>query len=131
MNLKVKFPGGSKVEAEYGSFQIPTNQDGTAPTPFALFLASIGTCAGIYVLGFCQQRGVPTEGLEITQKMIKDPETRMIKKVVLDIHLPKEFPGKYKAAVIRAANQCAVKKHLLDAPEFEINTLIANELDAA
>ncbi len=124
MNLKVKFPGGLAVNAEYGPFEIPTNQDGTAPTPFALFLASIGTCAGIYVLGFCQQRGLPTDGLEIDQKMETDPFTRMIKKVTLDIHLPSGFPEKYKEAVIRSADQCAVKKHMLEAPEFEINTVI-------
>ena len=28
---------------------------GSAPTPFATFLASMGTCAGIYVLGFCKK----------------------------------------------------------------------------
>lgn len=125
MNLNVKFPGGLAVNAEYGPFNIPTNQDGTAPPPFALFLASIGTCAGIYVLGFCQQRGLPTEGLEIEQKMETDPMTRMIKKVTLDIHLPVNFPEKYKEAVIRSADQCAVKKHMQTPPEFEINTIFS------
>ena len=124
MNLSVKFPGGLAVNAEYGPFNIPTNQDGTAPPPFALFLASIGTCAGIYVLGFCQQRGLPTDGLRIEQNMETDPITRLIKKVTLDIHLPADFPEKYKEAVIRSADQCAVKKHLMTAPEFEINTII-------
>ncbi len=80
MNLKVKFPGGLRVDAEYGPFTIPTNQDGSAPPPFALFLASIGTCAGIYVLSFCLQRGISTEGLEITQDMDINPFTSIIKK---------------------------------------------------
>lgn len=124
MNLKVKFPGGLAVNAEYGPFEIPTNQDGTAPPPFALFLASIGTCAGIYVLSFCKQRGLPTDGLEINQNMETDPFTRLIKKMTLDIHLPAGFPEKYKDAVIRSADQCAVKKHMIDPPEFEINTII-------
>ncbi|MBN1464375.1 OsmC family protein [candidate division KSB1 bacterium] len=123
MNLSVKFPGGLAVNAEYGPFTIPTNQDGTAPPPFALFLASIGTCAGIYVLGFCQQRGLPTEGLRIEQKMVTDPMTRLINKVVLDIHLPPAFPEKYREAVIRSAEQCAVKKHMASPPQFEINTV--------
>lgn len=127
MDLKVKFPGGLRVDAEYGPFTIPTNQDGTAPPPFALFLASIATCAGIYVLAFCQRRGLPTDGLEITQNMHVDPATQMIKKVSLDIHLPEGFPEKYRDAVIRAADQCAVKKHMIDPPEFEINTLVASK----
>lgn len=130
MNLNVKFPGGLAVNAEYGPFEIKTNQDGSAPPPFALFLASIGTCAGIYVLSFCQQRGLPTDGLEITQKMETDPFTRLISKVRLDIHLPANFPEKYKEAVIRAADQCAVKKHLATPPEFEINTIVSEAIAA-
>lgn len=123
MNLTVKFPGGLAVNAEYGPFTIATNQNGTAPPPFALFLASIGTCAGIYVLGFCQQRGLPTEGLRIEQKMVTDPVTKLINKVVLDIHLPSGFPEKYREAVIRSADQCAVKKHMVSPPQFEIKTI--------
>lgn len=121
MDLKVTFPGGLAVDANYGPFVVQTNQDGTAPPPFALFLASIGTCAGIYVLSFCKQRGISTEGLEITQRMDVDPFTHMINKVILDINLPEGFPEKYKEAVIRAADQCAVKKHLANPPQFEIN----------
>ncbi len=124
MNLRVTFPGNLRVDAEYGPFTIPTNQDGSAPPPFALFLASIGTCAGIYVLAFCKQRGLPTDGLEIIQKMDTDPFTHMIKKLTLDIHLPAGFPEKYKQAIIRSADQCAVKQHMIEPPEFEINTII-------
>lgn len=124
MNLKVTFPDNLRVDAEYGPFTIPTNQDGTAPPPWALFLASIGTCAGIYVLAFCKQRGLPTDGLEIIQKMDSDPFTNMMKKVTLDIHLPAGFPEKYKEAIIRSADQCAVKQHMLQPPTFEINTIV-------
>lgn len=126
MNLRVHFPGGLRVDAEYGPFNIQTNQDGSAPPPFALFLASIGTCAGIYVKSFCDQRGIATDGLEIIQKMETDPYTRMIKKIVLDIHLPQGFPEKYRETVIRAADQCAVKKHMITAPDFEIHTKAKN-----
>lgn len=124
MDLTVKFPGGLAVNADYGPFTIETNQDGTAPPPFALFLASIGTCAGIYILNFCKQRGLPTDGLEIKQRMRMDAATRMINTLTLDIHLPKGFPEKYKDAVVRSADQCAVKKHMVQAPEFEINPII-------
>ncbi len=127
MDIKVTFPGGLRVDAQYGPMTIPTNQDGTAPPPFALFLASIGTCAGIYVKSFCDQRGVSTEGIEIIQRMYTDPATHLIGKMELNIHLPETFPEKYKDAVIRAADQCAVKKHLLTPPTIEVNAFIANE----
>jgi len=122
MDIKITFPGALQVNAEMGDRTIATNQDGSAPAPFALFLASIGTCAGIYVLSFFRQRSLSTEGLEIVQRVFQDPATRMISKISLDIKLPRDFPEKYRDAVIRAADQCAVKKHLVEAPEINVVT---------
>ena len=128
MDMKITFPGGKKVNADFNEFTHKTDQpitrggEGTAPEPFTLFLSSIGTCAGIYVLGFCQQRGIDTEGMEIIQKMKFNPFTGMIDKINLDINLPEGFPEKYKKAVINSANLCAVKKHLENPPQFEITS---------
>lgn len=128
MEMIVDFPGGARVDAHFGPFAVATDQPpsgggaGSAPTPFATFLASIGTCAGIYVLGFCRQRGISAEGIRIVQKTAVDPATGMVQKVFLDIQVPPDFPEKYKSAVIRAADQCAVKKHLEHPPAFEVTT---------
>jgi putative redox protein len=124
MEMEVVFPGDARVDARLGNMVIPTNQDGSAPAPFGLFLASIGTCAGIYVLSFCQQRGIPTDNIRIVQRMYSNPLTRMIEKIELDIQVPPDFPDKYKEAVIRSANQCAVKKHLEQPPAFEVSTSV-------
>ncbi len=128
MDIVIDFPGGARVDAHYGPFTIATDQppSSSAPTPFATFLASIGSCAGIYVLGFCRQRGIPTDGMKIIQSMETDPATHMVSKVTLEIQLPPAFPEKYKDAVIRSADQCAVKKHMAQPPAFEINARIAN-----
>ena len=103
MEMEIVFPGGLRVDAISGDMVIETNQDGSAPAPFGLFLASIGTCAGIYVLSFCQQRGLPTEGVRIVQRMQSNPFTRMIENIELDIQVPPSFPEKYKDALIRSA----------------------------
>ncbi len=126
MEIVVDFPGGARVDAHFGDFTVRTDQpfpsgEGSAPTPFATFLSSIGTCAGIYVVGFCRQRGIATDGMRIIQRMETDPATHMVSKVVLDIQLPPDFPEKYRAAVIRSAEQCAVKKHFERPPAFEVN----------
>jgi ribosomal protein S12 methylthiotransferase accessory factor len=129
MEMVISFPGGARVDAQFGSFTVKTDQppqgggEGSAPTPFATFLASLGTCAGIYVLGFCRQRGLPTEGLRLTQRLGVDRATGMVDKVELDIHVPPEFPEKYHAALIRSAEQCAVKKHMEAPPQFAITTV--------
>jgi ribosomal protein S12 methylthiotransferase accessory factor len=96
--------------------------EGSAPTPFSIFLASIGTCAGIYVLGFCKQRGLSTEGIRIVQRVHNDPVTRMIGKVDLEIQVPPDFPEKYHDSLIRSAELCAVKKHLEQPPQFDVFT---------
>jgi putative redox protein len=125
MEMDIIFPGGARVDALMGNMTVMTNQDGTAPTPFALFLASIGTCAGIYVLGFCQHRNLPTDGIKIVQRLHSSPVTRMIERIDLDIVVPPTFPEKYYDALIRAADQCAVKKHMEIAPSFNVTTKVA------
>ena len=129
MDMKVYFPGGKRVYADYGGFTIETDQpargggDDSAPAPFDLFLASIGTCAGIYALGFMQQRGIDPEGSSLTMTPQFDPAAGLITKIDLELHLPEGFPEKYRSAVINAMNLCTVKKHLHQPPEFEITTV--------
>jgi putative redox protein len=126
--MTVSFPGGKRVDAEYNGFTIRTDQsprgggEGSAPQPFDLFLASIATCAGIYVKGFCDSRGIPSEGLGLEMRIEPDPVTHRIGKLVLEIRLPEGFPETHREAVIRAADLCAVKKHILNPPAFEIRT---------
>lgn len=129
MEMVISFPGGARVDAQFGPYTVRTDQppqgggEGSAPTPFATFLASIGTCAGIYVLGFCRQRGLPTEDIRLVQRLEVNPANGMISKVLLDIHLPPGFPERYRPALIRAAEMCAVKKHMENPPQFEITTV--------
>ncbi len=126
MEMLIDFPGGSRVDAHFGSFTVATDQPpvASAPTPFALFLSSIGTCAGIYVLGFCQKRGLPTEGIRIMQRVYSNPMSGMVDKIDLEIQVPAEFPEKYRDSLIRSAELCAVKKHLENPPKFDVSTKV-------
>ena len=130
MDMIITFPGGARVDAEFGGFTVKTDQppqgggENSAPTPFALFLSSIGTCAGIYVLGFCKQRGLPTDGIRIVQQTERDPATGLVGTIRLNIEVPPSFPEKYYDALIRAADQCAVKKHLEHPPAFDVKTVV-------
>ena len=122
MEMIIDFPGGSRVDAHFGPFTVATDQPPTAsaPTPFAVFLSSIGTCAGIYVLGFCRQRGLATEGIKIVQRINSNPMNGMVEKIDLEIQVPPEFPQKYYDSLVRSAELCAVKKHLENPPKFEV-----------
>jgi ribosomal protein S12 methylthiotransferase accessory factor len=128
MELMIDFPGGARVDAHFGPYTVKTDQPpvgggtGSAPTPFAVFLSSIGTCAGIYVLGFCQQRSLSTDGIRIIQRVHSDPSSGMVSKIDLEIQIPPTFPEKYLPSLVRSAELCAVKKHLESPPQFEIFT---------
>jgi len=129
MDMEMTFPGGKRVDASYKGFVIKTDQPehsgggGAHPAPFDLFLASLGTCAGIYVLLFCQERNLPTDGLKLIQRTERDAQSKMISRVSIEIRLPADFPDKYKNAVVKAAELCAVKKHLGRPPSFDISAV--------
>lgn len=127
-NMEVTLDGGKVVTAHINGKAIKTDQSlkngggGTAPEPFELFLASIGTCAGIYVKSFCDQRSIAAEGIKIIQSVVFDPDKRVPSLIKLEIRLPADFPEKYKAAVVSAAELCLVKKTINSGPEFQVVT---------
>lgn len=126
--MKITFPGGQKVEAHYNGLKILTDQpkqdggEGKAPTSFDLFIASIGTCTGYYVLKFCEQRGIPTKNITLYLDDEWNPTVKRITKIKITINLPYTFPEKYKKTIIRVAEQCTVKRHLTTPPEIVIET---------
>ena len=127
--MEITFPGGIQVNAQFNGFEIATDQpeanggQNSAPSPFDFFLASLGTCAGFFALRFCQQRELSTDGLRLQLTIKRNTETKRLERVEITMHLPKDFPEKYRSAIIRATDQCAVKKALLDTPEIEIITI--------
>jgi putative redox protein len=133
MNTMITFPGGAAVDASFKGFTVHTDQTpehgggGTGPEPFDLFLASLGACAGLYALRFCQQRAIDTTGLGVKLSTVRDPGAPLLRTVRLEIQLPEGFPEKYHDAIIRAADQCPVKRHVLAPPAFEVVTVPAGQ----
>ncbi|HEX7708139.1 MAG TPA: OsmC family protein [Thermoanaerobaculia bacterium] len=126
MNIEVSFPGGVAVDATFHGHTVHTDQppplgEDSAASPFDLFLASIATCAGFYALRFCQQRNIPIEGLGVTMKSEKNPESKRIETAQIELRLPQAFPEKYRSAILLAVDQCTVKKHIMEPPKFEID----------
>jgi putative redox protein len=128
MEMIIDFPGGSRVDAHFEGFNVATDQppDPSAPSPFEYFLASIGTCAGIYIVGFCRQRNIPTDRIRIVERINHSQSTGMVEDIGLEIQVPPEFPEKYRASLVNAAELCAVKKHLEKPPHFDITTVVPN-----
>lgn len=124
--MTVSFPGGKRVVAAYGGFEILTDQavdsggEASAPEPYDLFLASLATCAGFYVLSFCSRRGIPLDGIGLVQRWSRSEAGKMIR-IDLEVRVPEEFPEKYRAPLARAAGQCSVKRTIDSPPAFEVS----------
>ena len=127
--MTVTFGAGKRVNAHNGAFEIRTDQsvdnggDASAPEPYSLFLASLATCAGIYVLGFCQKRDIPTDDISLVQNPVRNGEGRIVG-FDIDIRVPPSFPTKYHDALVRVASKCAVKKTMELQPEFRVRTVV-------
>ncbi|TRZ72815.1 MAG: osmotically inducible protein OsmC [Bacteroidetes bacterium] len=129
MDMEITFAGGKKVNASFKGHIHKTDQpvtaggENSAPSPYELFLASIGTCAGIFVKSFCDQRNLPTENIKLIQMLEYNPETRLPSKISIEIKLPADFPEKYKEALVHTAELCSVKRTIANPPVFEIRTV--------
>ncbi|MGW8194768.1 MAG: OsmC family protein [Desulforhopalus sp.] len=127
--IEVTFPGKLRVDAKVGEFVVATDQpeksggDGSAPSPFALFGCSIATCAGFFAVKFCQSRKIDTQGMKLTLHYEWDKEQKRYPKMTIALKLPDQFPEKYRDAIIRAMDQCVVKKHIQDPPDFEMSLI--------
>jgi ribosomal protein S12 methylthiotransferase accessory factor len=128
--IVITIPGGRRVDAMLGRHLVRTDQpldnggEDTAPSPFEHFLAAIGTCAGIFVQGFCAKRGLPTEGIRIVERPSYAADGTL-SGVDLDIQVPPSFPEKYREALVRVADQCSVKKAIQAQPRFQVRTVVA------
>jgi putative redox protein len=126
--MEITFEGGKVVTAHTRGHDIRTDQpldnggENLAPTPFDLYLASIGTCAGVYVKSFCDNRSISTDKIMIIQRTEFDRETGLPVDITIDIKLPPDFPEKYKNSVINVAELCKVKKSISKPPVFKIIT---------
>lgn len=123
---------GKRVDAEIAGFTIHTDQpvasggEGSAPAPYSLFMASIGTCAGFYVQSFCNNRSLSTDGIRIEQRWHSEGIDHVLKTVELTIVVPPEFPERYREALIRVAAQCTVKKAIAAGPEIDVGVKVAD-----
>jgi ribosomal protein S12 methylthiotransferase accessory factor len=129
MDMEINFPGGKKVTSTYNGFTVttdlPKNEGGDeeAPAPFDLFLASIGTCAGVFVVFFCDSRKIPTDDIRILLRFDRDEKSYLMKKIDIDIYLPPGFPDKYRKGVIKVVEMCTVKRNLVEPPIIQVNDM--------
>ena len=126
MEMKIEFGDGKKVNALFNGFTVLTDQPrdlgglGSAPAPYELFLASIGTCAASFVLGFCQARGIDASGIKMRARFSVNEKSNLVEKARIEMDVPDDFPEKHLPTLERVVQMCSVKRSLLNPPDFLI-----------
>lgn len=129
MAIDILYSGKRKVNAFVNGYTVVTDQsldaggEATAPDPFTLFLSSLAACAGVYVQSFCMQRQIPTDEITLNMDWDYDSVQKIMARFRIDINVPADFPEKYDKAVILAASQCAVKRHLKESIEIDVRVV--------
>jgi len=132
LEIVVTHGGNKKIDATVDGFTIHTDQpkddggDSSAPEPYALFLASLATCAGIYVVGFCQTRDIPTDKIRLVQDHQFDEKTGQLLGIDLRLEVPPDFPAKYHKSLIKAAKYCTVKRTLDEPPDMAVSVQVVS-----
>lgn len=120
----MSFPGGRKVVAQVGGHTLLTDQpveqggENAGPSPYSLFIASIGACAGFYALTFFQKRELNLEGLQVIARPRSSEGT--LSEVELEVQVPADFPEKYRGALLRSIEQCSVKRAIQAQPDIRV-----------
>lgn len=123
--MKITFEGNKKVNVRVKDFDIRTDQaisqggEASAPTSIDLFLASLGSCSGVFVLNFLKKHNLP-ETVYLTLDPVWDIQEYVIEKVVVTIHIPKDFPEGYDNALVEVAKRCLVARHVSIKHEIQI-----------
>ncbi|MFH0726086.1 MAG: OsmC family protein [Pseudomonadota bacterium] len=131
MEYDIFLAGGKKVNAQFRGFTVKTDQppedggENSAPSPFDYFLSALGTCAGFYVLSFCETRKISTDKIKLSLNGVYDEEKGRLETVRITIHLPPDFPEKYRKVLTRTVDQCSVKKAIMNPPVFDVRAEIA------
>ena len=90
-------------------------------TPPELFVASLASCVGMYVLFYCNGQNLPTEGMKIIANYEDSPEKpARIGKITLEICIPAGVPEEHRGPLMQMAHQCKVHNSICTAPEIEM-----------
>lgn len=131
-SMEITFPDNRGVEARYKDFVIRNGDfeswhEGAHPSAFDLFVASIGLCASANVFAFMRARDLDMSCMKIILHKFENEEKRMIDNFTFEVRMPRDLPDKYRKAVVRALDACAVKKHIVETPEFHVEVTLCEE----
>jgi ribosomal protein S12 methylthiotransferase accessory factor len=109
--IRLSIDGPGKVTAHFGDFVIRTDhppddeREERDPTPWSMFLASIGACAASFVAAAAQEEGIDPSSLRLVMRH----DFRGDAGCALDVAIEIEGAGEARERLVAAANRCTVK----------------------
>lgn len=124
---EIKYISGKKFSAHNRAHSIiidqPKEEAGQDEglTPPELFVDSLGSCIGVYILAFCKNTGLNPAGMKIILEWEKaDDKPARIKNINAKIELPNADVGLRKAALLKVAESCLIHETIKHQPEINI-----------
>lgn len=129
VHVRVDFPSNERIRTQCRDLVVETGLppdrggDPEAIGPFDLLLCGLAACTGFHVLSFLAERGFSLEDAGVIIDGRRSPDSHLLEWVAVTIRVGKDFPERYRDAIVRAANQCLVKAQLGKKPEFTVSVL--------
>lgn len=126
-------PGPGRVDARIGDVVIRTDHpppdelESRPPTPWLLFLSSIGTCMASFVAAYLREHGLSTEGVRLVQRQRVADGLELVEGFTVRIEVPPDFPEEHRAGLVDAANDCTVKRVMEAGPSFDLEVRSSGE----
>ncbi len=125
--MLIEYAGGMKLTINHRGHQVVTDQieaqggDDSALTPTELFVGALGSCAGVYVLGFAKRHGVLVDGLRIEVEYTYAEHPRRVGSVQIQVKMPQPVEAHLLSGLQKAAEQCLVHNSLRQPPQVSIS----------
>ena len=129
--LKIDYLGGigfqAKARGHAMTIDLAKEKGGLdqGMNPPEVFIASLGSCIGVYVVRYCQNAGLNTEGLNIAMAWKLSDDKHKISEINIGISLPNAEVGKREKAIMEVARHCLIHNTILGQPRIQVN--LANQ----
>jgi len=122
----VRYENGTRFSATCDGYTVTTGKgdDGDTRrdgmTPSELFIASLGTCIGLYVASYCRHHGIPCQGMtvELSRETARAPSRTT--KVTAVIKLGAALSPQDAEAILHVARHCHVHESIEHGMEVAI-----------
>jgi uncharacterized OsmC-like protein len=91
------------------------------PTPPDLFVASLGSCVGVFVANYCRNAGTDVTDLSVDVAYAKAEDPTRLTNVRVRINLPHGDYARREKAILRVAERCPVHETVCTLDEVQIH----------